>query len=641
MCGITGFLMTGASLGRPEIQGLGRMMTDTLRHRGPDAHDVWQDPDVPLLLGHRRLSIIDLSPEGRQPMESFSGRYMIVYNGEIYNFPALKKELELAGVAFRGRSDTEVLLAAVEVYGLNLALQKLNGMFAFALWDRKEKTLHFVRDRFGKKPLYIGWAGKTLMFGSELKALRAHPDFSAQMNQAALSLYMKYGYVSAPQCIFENVWSLPAGHRLTVKLGAVDSGEDLSRHMQSYWDHWRALGDAKLKMDENKKDSEAVEEFSEILKAAVQDRMISDVPLGAFLSGGIDSSVVVALMQKHSGRPVKTYTIGFQEAGYDEAAHAKRIAAHLGTDHHEMYLEAKDALGVIPQLPEIFDEPFADVSAIPTYLVSKFAQADVTVALSGDGGDEMLGGYTRHIAGPRIWKRARLLPKPVRALIARKLQSVSTQKWDEYFSNRPQAGSAVHKAAAVFALDSQQQMYHHLAGQGGDMFLMQRNETQQDTHDVWRNTDLTFSEKMMFMDALFYLQNDILTKVDRASMAVSLETRAPLLDVRVYDYCWSLPEKFKIRNGKGKWLLREVLKNHLPEEHFNRPKQGFNMPVAEWLRGSLRDWAEDLLAREKTKDCFDAQEVSTAWQAHINGSGNHSGKLWTLLMFQAWKARWL
>lgn len=619
-------------------------MAETLAHRGPDSDGLWQDPDVPLVLGHQRLAILDLSPEGHQPMLSDSAGFAIAYNGEIYNYLDLKKELELAGLSFKGRSDTEVILGAVEHWGLNLALQKLNGMFAFALWDRKQRQLHFVRDRLGKKPLYIGWAGDMLVFGSELKALRAHSDFKAETDRDVLGLYMRYGFIPAPHCIYKNVWSLPAGFRLTLNIQNLKPGAQLSSQMETYWHPLRVLEEARQR-PVKKSESQIILEFEELLTSCVRDRMISDVPLGAFLSGGIDSSTVVALMQKISSRPVKTYTIGFHENGFDEATYAAKVAAHLGTDHHALYISPEDALDTIPRLPEIYDEPFADISAIPTFLVSRFARNDVTVALSGDGGDEMLGGYNRHVMGPKIMNRMRLVPRPLRKILAGAIEKIPTQKWDDIADGRPQSGSAMHKAAAIMALDTPEDIYTRLLSQWpqppvpGAISL----PLLQDRAEWQSSQNLSLAEKMMYWDALFYLPGDILTKVDRASMAVGLEARAPLLDRRIYEYVWRLPETLKIRDARGKYLLREVLARHLPRDLFERPKQGFNMPIGAWLRGPLKDWAEDLLDEDamNAQGFFDAKSIRNIWQAHLNGHGNHAGQLWTVLMFQAWQKRWL
>lgn len=621
-------------------------MCDSLVHRGPDSDGVWQDPDMPLVLAHKRLAIIDLSPEGHQPMESSSGRYMIAFNGEIYNFRDLSRELKNLGVSFRGRSDTEVILEAIEIWGLNLTIQKLNGMFAFILWDRKEREIHFVRDRMGKKPLYLGWAGKNLVFGSELKALRVHPAFETNLNKEAVALYMRYGYVPAPHTIYQNVWMLMPGSRLSFKLENIDPGETLSAMMKPYWNHLEIMCEARLR-SRPIKDAEAIDAFENLLSTCVQDRMISDVPLGAFLSGGIDSSVVVALMQKYANGPVKTYAIGFEEAGFDEAAHAKKVAGHIGTDHHELYLKADDALDLIPKIPHFYDEPFADISSLPTYLVSQFARKDVTVALSGDGGDEMLGGYNRHVNGPKIWNKMRCLPKAMRSALAGFIQKTPPEKWSKIIPQRPQFGELLHKAADVMALEDEQAIYTKLISRfenPSDILLEADEPYIPLTHPEWHpDEDMSFSEKMMYWDSLSYLPGDILTKVDRASMAVSIEARAPLLDKRIYEYVWSLPDHLKIRGGKGKWLLREVLARHVPRNLFERPKQGFSVPVASWLRGSLQDWAEDLLDEQSLKadGLFKADAVRQIWAEHLDGNGHHGEKLWAILMFQSWKKEWM
>jgi asparagine synthase (glutamine-hydrolysing) len=643
MCGFTGFLSQSSQARRSDLRALGRAMADAIKHRGPDDSDIWQDETISLVFAFRRLAIIDLSAEGRQPMRSSSGRYTIVFNGEIYNFMALRAELERAGAKFRGRSDTEVILAGAEIWGLNQTLQKINGMFAMAIYDATERVLHFARDRLGKKPLYVGWAGKTLVFGSELKALRAHPDFEASIDQEGLSLYLTYDYIPSPASIYKNVWSLPAGYRLSLKAD-IEPGTNLKFKMESYWHHTRVLEDARTKMIEGP-DDKITDEFEELLKTCVKDRMVSDVPLGAFLSGGIDSSSIVALMQSVSAQPVKTYTIGFNEPGYNEAEFAKKIAAHLGTDHHEIYLSAQDAMGIIPALPDMYDEPFADMSAIPTYLVSKFARDDVTVALSGDGGDEMLGGYNRHVEGAALWKRMKFIPRPLRKSMARAITNVSTEKWDALARSRPQFGVLMHKTAGFLSQDTQENMYQSLLSTWPEPPM--KNKTKAATMltdaDHAPPSSLSFAEKMMYWDALFYLPGDILTKVDRASMATSLEARAPLLDRRIYEYAWRLPEKFKIRGGKGKWLLRQVLSRHVPREYFERHKQGFAVPAGAWLRGPLRDWAEDLISERNltAQNVFDVQTVRETWAQHLAGNGYTAQKMWNILMFQAWHKRWM
>ncbi len=640
MCGFTGFYALKAGASRSELHVIGQKMSDTITHRGPDSGNLWQDPDQPLVLAHRRLSIIDLTKDGEQPMVSHSERYVIIFNGEFYNFQDLRRELEVKDVKFKGRSDTEVFLAAVEHWGLNQALQKINGMFAFALWDRKEKMLHLVRDRLGKKPLYVGWAGNNLVFGSELKALRAHPEFEAQINAYALQGFLRLNYIEAPETIYYNIWQLPAGHRMSLDLSTLRTGDDLLDEMKSYWDPVRVLDDAKNNPIEGD-DDKIVRDFEKLLTTCVTDRMISDVPLGAFLSGGIDSSAVVALMQKHAGNPVKTYSIGFEEAAYNEAEYARDVAQHLGTDHHEHICTGQDALDVIPQLPDMYDEPFADMSAIPTYLVSKFARQDVTVALSGDGGDEMLGGYVRHMMGPKIWKTMRVMPKILRSGISGTLQRMPERPLDALRPRQPQFGYKLQKAARIMSLDTQEQVYERLICKWLPAPVLGKDIYETDL--PLPRADMAFAEKMMLWDTVGYLPNDILTKVDRASMAVSLEARAPLLDRRIFEYGWRLPHDVKMREQKGKWLLRQVLKKHVPEKLFERPKQGFAIPVADWLRGPLRDWAEDLLDEKTMKEqgYLDAHVIRDTWKHHLDGQGRHGEALWAVLMFQAWHKRWM
>ena len=645
MCGIAGLYTFELNPDRGLLHSVINNMTDTLVSRGPDGGDVWQDPDMPLALGHRRLSIIDLSPAGAQPMESASGRYMIVFNGEIYNFKSLKTELENNHNAkFKGSSDTEVLLAAIEQWGFKPTLKKINGMFAFALWDRKHKALFMARDPMGKKPLYIGWSGSTLVFGSELKALHAHPDFRPDVARPSITSYMRFGYVPAPLCIYKEVWKLPAGNMMAIDLTMLRSGQDLLPLMESYWSHKDAL----IKARENPigNTDNIVQEFEELLSTCVKDRMISDVPLGAFLSGGIDSSTIVALMQKHSDNPVKTYSIGFEEAGYNEAEQAKAVAENLNTDHHELYIKPKDAMEVVELLPQIYDEPFADASAIPTYLVSKFAHESVSVALSGDGGDEMLGGYNRHISGPKAWDISESIPPRLRTPLAKAIRSISPKIWQKMRPNRPQFGSHMHKLADIMEKQTQGDAYLSLVSK----WVKPRACVTDGYEDIIPLVDpdmqidgLSFAEEMMYWDSMSYLNGDILTKVDRASMAVSLEARAPLLDTRIYDYVWRLPLEVKIKDKTGKWLLRQVLNNHVPESLYNRPKQGFCVPIDEWLRGDLKDWAEDLLDEHelRAQGFLDYIHIHELWSAHQKNKGNHADKLWNVLMFQSWYRQWV
>lgn len=643
MCGILGFFEVKSVRPRADLPAIGKKMADALAHRGPDDSGLWLDPDHPLLLAQRRLAIIDLSPEGRQPMESHTGRYMLVFNGEIYNFQGLRQELERLGQPFRGRSDTEVMLAAFEQWGVNQALQKLNGMFAFVLWDRETRQIHMARDRLGKKPLYVGWAGTALVFGSELKALRAHPDFARDVNRDTLALYMRYGCVPAPHSIYQDTWQIPAGCRLTLDARTLGAGDNLAARMEPYWNHARIVEEARQKTPPAS-DAQAIDEFESLLKTCVRDRMVSDVPLGAFLSGGIDSSTIVALMQQLSGSRIKTFSIGFHEAGYDEAAHARAVADHLGTDHHEMYVTAQDALDVIPQLPVMYDEPFADISQIPTYLVSKFARTQVTVALSGDGGDEMLGGYARHVATPELWRRVGWWPRPARQALAGLIRSLPVTAWNRLVPRSPRFGDRLYKVAGLLPLEGTTEIYEHLVSTWPDPARLVIGGTEKPfplTQGEWQPRGLGFAERMMFDDALSYLPNDVLVKVDRASMAASLECRAPLLDPRVFDYAWRLPLDMKVRGGKGKWLLREVLARHVPRALFERPKQGFSVPVSSWLRGSLHGWAQDLLAHDALarQGYLDADLVQDSWKRHEAGAVEEAQKLWTVLMFQSWLAR--
>lgn len=644
MCGIAGFYRITGGADRREMDKQSRKMAQTLHHRGPDDSGIWQDPDMPLVLAHRRLSIIDLSAEGHQPMSSATGRYVIIYNGEIYNFLDLRRQLEAQGFTFRGRSDTEVMLAAFECWGVNQGLQKLSGMFAFVLWDRERRQLHMIRDRMGKKPLYVGWAKDALLFASELKAFHAYPVFSPQISRKALTLFMRYGCVPAPYTIYEDVWQVLPGCRMTLPAEKMSAGEDLSEKIEPYWHHPRIVEEARQRAMPYS-DDEAIAGFEERLQKAVRRRMISDVPLGAFLSGGIDSSTVAALMQAQSDQKVQTFSIGFEEQGFDEAAYAKKVAAHLGTDHHEHYLSAQDAQDIIPGLATIYDEPFADSSQIPTYLVSKFAREQVTVALSGDGGDELLGGYVRHSAAPEIWKKCGFLPRPVRAAIARALRMLPPDAWNRLCPSHPQFGEKIYKAAEIMPLSGPEEIYQKLVSVWDDPAKLVINGEEPAiplTREDWQPRGLSFAARMMYGDTLSYLPNDVLTKVDRAAMAVSLEVRAPLLDKDLCEYVWGLPQDMKIRGGKGKWMLRQILARYVPEDLFERPKQGFAVPTGEWIKGPLKEWAGDMLSPDRLvrEGYLEHEKVQHAWQDHLNGGGRHSDRLWTVLMFESWLERW-
>src|SRR5829696_1782467 len=648
MCGITGFWQHPVH-DEFELRVMTRRMARQMEHRGPDDADEWVDAACGLGLGFRRLAIVDLSPTGRQPMQSASGRYVIVFNGEVYNFAAVRADLERLGHGFRGGSDTEALLAAIEECGLPRAIQRFVGMFGLALWDRQERTLHLVRDRLGIKPLYYGWQGGTFLFGSELKALAAHPDFRAEIDRDALTLYMRHGYVPAPYAIYGGIHKLPPGTILTLR-----SQDDVAATPKPFWSA-REVAEAGLNDPFTGSESEAIATLDALLRDSVALRMIADVPLGAFLSGGIDSSTVVALMQAQSARPVKTFTIGFHEAGYDEAAHAAAVARHLGTDHTALYVTPEEARTVIPQLPTMFDEPFADSSQIPTFLVSQLARRHVTVSLSGDGGDELFGGYNRYFWGRSIWGKIGRVPAGARALGSRALTALSPDGWDRQFARldpllpdglrQRTPGDKLHKLAGVLAAENPEELYRGLVSQWNRTqdIVVGAIEPPTAITDRSRWAALPdFTQRMMFLDLISYLPDDILAKVDRASMAVSLEARVPLLDHRVVAFAASIPLSMKIRDGQGKWLLRQVLDQYVPRELVERPKMGFAVPIDAWLRGSLREWAEDLLdeRRLRAEGFLYPAPIRQKWQEHLSGSRNWQYPLWTVLQFQAWRERW-
>ncbi|MDA5192498.1 asparagine synthase (glutamine-hydrolyzing) [Govanella unica] len=646
MCGFTGFIER-ASRSYP-LATTGERMALAILHRGPDDAGVWTDAEAGICLAHRRLSILDLSPHGHQPMASTCGRYVIVFNGEIYNHHQIRRDLEQqhGPQSWRGHSDTEVMLAAIAHWGLQKALEAFNGMFAFALWDRQDRVLHLARDRAGEKPLYYGWAGSAFLFGSELKALRAHPAWNAPVDRTALALYLKYNYVPAPLSIHQGIFKLKPGCYLSLPL---DSAPGQLPEAQEYWS---AIAAAQYGLANpfEASDAELAAELETLLKDAVALRMEADVPLGAFLSGGIDSSTVVALMQAQSRRPVQTFTIGFNEEGYNEAVHAKAVARHLGTDHTELYVTPEEALDVIPRLPHMYDEPFADSSQIPTYLVSALARKHVTVSLSGDAGDELFCGYNRYFQGRRIWDKLDRVPHGGRKGIASLLESLTPATWDSLGRIVPQRlrppalGDKLHKLARVIRTDSPDVMYDGLISQWSlDAAVVKGADYDRALGLSQLDPSLLpdFTARMMLNDQLAYLADDILVKVDRASMAVSLESRVPFLDHRVIEHAWRIPLAAKIRDGKGKAVLRNVLYNYVPRDLIERPKMGFGVPIDQWLRGPLRDWCEDLLSARKLTDggYFEAAPIRQKWQEHLSGTRNWSYHLWTILMFQAWLER--
>ena len=635
MCGIAGFLELERRSGTHELEALAGAMAATLRHRGPDASGVWADAESGIGFGHTRLSIVDLSPAGAQPMISSCGRFVIVYNGEIFNAAELRPELEAKGRRFKGHSDTEVIVEACAEWGVQQTATRIIGMFAFAVYDRRDKRLSLVRDRLGIKPLYWGKAGTRLAFASELKAFGALPGWNKELNRDALASYLRFAYVPAPHSIYRGISKLMPGH-----IAMIDpTGET---RIAPFW----TLADAaeRGKADQlDVGDKQACDMFEALLGDAVGRRLVADVPLGAFLSGGIDSSAVAAMMRMKSNAPVRTYSIGFREQGFDEAPHASAVAAHLCTEHTELYVSAKEAQDAIPLMPEIYDEPFADSSQIPTYLLSKLTRQHVTVALSGDGGDELFAGYTRH----RFANRIQSMPPRVAQLLASGLDMAGPAVWDRLFKlvparRRPSYGGDKMQKTAAMLREGPQGAYRSLVSAWDDpeAIVLGAREPKGAIFDPDLAAALPDGlDRMQYLDTLTYLPDDILTKVDRASMAVGLEVRVPILDHRIVEFSWRLPSRFKMRGGKGKWLLRQLAYRHVPKALLDRPKSGFAVPIGAWLRGPLCDWAEALLqpARLEESGLLDAAPIRARWEEHLDGRRNWHGSLWTVLMFQAWR----
>jgi asparagine synthase (glutamine-hydrolysing) len=642
MCGLAGFLYATNCIGGEIAEHLLRNMANTILHRGPDSDGYWTDVAAGIGLAHRRLAILDLTPAAHQPMVSPSGRYVMVFNGEIYNHLDLRDLLHSEGRAttrWRGHSDTETLLTGFDVWGFLATLQRAVGMFAIALWDRELQTLTLARDRLGEKPLYYGWQRQNnqavFLFGSELPALRCHPAFGANISRDALALYMRHNCIGGAHSIYKDIYKLEPGHLLTV---SVSAPEPLIR---SWWSG-AAIATQGMTQSFDGSPAAAVDTLETLLMDSVGQQMVADVPLGAFLSGGIDSSTVVALMQAQSSRRVHTVCIGFHLVWYNEAEYAKAVAKHLGTKHTELYVTARQAIDVIPKVPTLYAEPFADSSQIPTFFLSQLARQYVTVSLSGDGGDELFCGYNRYQITAKLWSTLQRVPKPLQKAAAAIITAIPPAQWDRlgYWLSLARLGDKLHKGAALLGNESVADLYRSFISH-----WLQPNEVVIGAHEQTTLVEaqpalfgLTEVERMMALDMVGYLPNDILVKVDRAAMGVGLETRMPMLDHRVVEFAWSLPLDFKLRGGVTKWPLREILYRHVPRELIDRPKMGFGVPIDKWLRGPLRDWAENLLSESRLRQegFFNPAPIRQKWAEHLSGQRNWQAQLWNVLMFQAW-----
>ncbi len=647
MCGIVGFWSGAVRPSAPNVT-VGAM-ADCLAHRGPDSHGVWCDDEAGIALGHRRLAIVDLSLLGAQPMSSSSGRWVLILNGEIYNYRTLREELRALGCSFRGESDTEVLLAAIEEWGVETAIERSAGMFALALWDKRERRVYLTRDRLGEKPLYVASAAGGILFASELSALRRHPAWEGRVSHAGLHEFLRYGYIPTSACVYERVRKVVPG-TIEVYQARSDAEIALSRVI-TYW----SASDVVTAGAGNRLAAPAsslVDDLDAVLRTVIGEEMVADVPLGAFLSGGIDSSLIVALMQQQGGSPVRTFSIGFDVPDYNEAPHASAVAAHLGTDHTELYVTSREAMDVVERLPAIYDEPFADSSQIPTFLVAQMARRHVTVSLSGDGGDEVFAGYNRYAWTERAWRKISLMPMALRRAAARTMRAGSPEFWDVVGAAAGRVapslrmrtyGDKVHKLSRLLQLTSRESMYEEMISSWpipSRALAGRINGNTGAAAEPWPSENLNFVEQMMLADLTGYLRDDILVKVDRAAMAVSLETRAPFIDHRVVEFAARLPYDVKMRGGTTKWILRELLHRHVPRALVDRPKMGFGIPLHVWLRGELRDWAEALLepARLRNEGYFDSKAVHAVWDAHVSGRTNALPQIWPVLMFQAWHA---
>lgn len=643
MCGIAGFV-DSRGFNSDYAERVGWAMGAAIAHRGPDAAGIWMDSQRRVVFAHQRLAIIDLTKSGQQPMQSASGRYTICYNGEVYNHQELRSELEACGKAphWHGHSDTETILASIEAYGLKNALQKFVGMFALALWDSQSNNVYLARDRIGEKPLYYGFGNNISFFGSELKAIRAHPEFLPTIDLDALCLFLRHNYIPQPYSIYKGVKKLPPGHFIRL---------DLDSAPESYWSIEDTIERAREAPFDGS-DRQALDILDQALMQSVKGQMQADVPLGAFLSGGIDSSLIVSMMQQQSSQAVKSFSIGFEEKQFDEAPFAREVARFLGTDHYELYVSAEQARSVIPDLPKLYDEPFSDSSQIPTFLLSQMAKEQVSVSLSGDAGDELFGGYNRYTWGNSIWSKLNAIPRPARNLTACALTSISPSAWNRTLGplltlaperlRHTNVGDKLHKLSSVLGAASPEDLYFILISHWDTPTEIVRGGREPTTVLSSVNSllsELPFVERMMALDIQSYLPDDILVKVDRAAMGVSLETRVPFLDHRLVELAWRIPMHLKIRGGVGKWCLRELLYRRVPKHLVERPKTGFAIPVGDWLRGPLRDWAEYLLDKQRLTSAgyFNASEIETKWREHLTGGRNWHYYLWDILMFESWR----
>lgn len=626
MCGLTGFWDFSSRYSSDQLSDIANSMVAKIIYRGPNDHNIWLDLKNGLAIGHCRLAVLDLTETGKQPMQSTSGRFVISYNGEVYNAPLIKKELINLGHAFKGTSDTEVIVQAIEEWGILAATQKFIGMFAFAVWDQKLQQLHLVRDRLGVKPLYFGLVANNFFFGSELKSLLVHPLFEKKINQVALTKFIQFNYIPAPYSIFEQVFKLEPATILT-----INKQQQINKLL--YWDLAKISSSQKFINSQD----QLLDNLHYLLKDSTHMRMLSDVPLGAFLSGGVDSSLVVALMQELSNSQVKTFTIGFNESSYNEANFAKKVAEHLGTNHRELILAPKQAIDLIYQLPHIYDEPFADSSQIPTLLVAKLAKEQVTVVLSGDGGDELFAGYNRYYLWNNIFSKISWLPRSIRQLITNSIYKISLNNWQllNKIIKINNLGDKLYKLANILPFDTAEDFYTKVIS-----FWLDHNPLlHPEINNKYNNIRLpNFIENMQFLDQTSYLPDDILVKVDRATMAYSLEAREPLLDHRLVEFAWQLPMNYKIRGTQQKWILKEILAKYLPKQLIDRPKMGFGVPIDIWLRSELRDWAVTLLDPKKLEQqgLFNSNTVNYKLQQHLAGTRNYQYDLWGVLMFQSW-----